>query len=157
MDGAAKAKILEVLAGQRILTVATLRPDGWPQATIVGYANDGLTVYFICGRESQKAANIARDNRISIAIGGDTPDPMAITGLSMAARAAPVTDPTEIAKFAQLMYARYPEYKSMPAPDMSQIHVMRVVPEVISLLDYTKGFAHTDLFTVAGEEVCQAA
>ena len=157
MDRTAKAKILDVLAGQRILTVATLRADGWPQATIVGYANDGLTIYFICGCDSQKAANIARDNRLSIAIGADTLDPMAITGLSMAARATSVTDAAELAKFAQLMYARYPEYKSMPAPDMSLIHVMRVVPEVISLLDYTKGFAHTDLFTVAGEEVCQAA
>lgn len=157
MDSTAKAKILVVLAGQRILTVATLRPDGWPQATIVGYANDGLTIYFICGRDSQKAANIARDNRLSIAIGADTLDPMSITGLSMAARATPVIDAAELAKFAQLMYARYPEYKSMPPPDMSQIHVMRAVPEVISLLDYTKGFAHTDLFTVAGEEVRQAA
>lgn len=157
MDSAAKAKILEVLAGQRILTVATLRPDGWPQATVVGYANDGLTIYFVCGRDSQKAANIARDNRLSLAIGGDTPDPMAITGLSMAARATPVTDPAEIARAAQLMFARYPEYKLMPPPDMNLIHVMRAVPEVISILDYTKGFAHTDLVTVSAEDVRQAA
>jgi len=25
------------------MTVATNRPDGWPQATTVGYVNDGLT------------------------------------------------------------------------------------------------------------------
>ena len=43
------------------MTIATNRPDGWPQATTVGYVNDGLTIYFLCSPQSQKAANIAPD------------------------------------------------------------------------------------------------
>ena len=43
MDEAMKQKILTILNQNRIMTVATLRPDGWPQATTVGYANEGLT------------------------------------------------------------------------------------------------------------------
>ena len=39
-----------------IRSAATLRPDGWPQATTLGYANEGLTLYFLCGPDSQKAA-----------------------------------------------------------------------------------------------------
>jgi hypothetical protein len=35
---------------------AATRPDGWPQATTLGYANEGLTLYFLCGPDSQKAA-----------------------------------------------------------------------------------------------------
>jgi hypothetical protein len=31
----------------------------------------------------------------------------------------------------------------MPTPD--QVRLFRVKPEVISVLDYTKGFGHTDL------------
>jgi hypothetical protein len=31
----------------------------------------------------------------------------------------------------------------MPKP--SEVRIFRVVPSVISVLDYTKGFAHTDL------------
>ena len=27
------------------MTIATLRPDGWPQATTVGYVSEGLTLY----------------------------------------------------------------------------------------------------------------
>ena len=65
MDDAIGAKIVELLAQHRLTTIATNRPDGWPQATTVGYANDGLTLYFLCGPQSQKAKNIARDNRIS--------------------------------------------------------------------------------------------
>src|SRR5690349_10613275 len=87
-----KQKILALLDEHRIMTIATLRPDGWPQATTVGYANEGLTLYFLCGKESQKAQNLARDNRVSVTIDHDTADIMSITGLSMAARAHRVTD-----------------------------------------------------------------
>ena len=87
MDDAIRQKILALLDQHRIMTVATLRPDGWPQATTVGYGNDGLTLYFLCGLESQKAANLARDDRVSLTIDHDTPNVMEITGLSMAAHA----------------------------------------------------------------------
>ena len=72
MDEEIRRKILTLLDQHRIMTIATLRPDGWPQATTVGYANDGLTLYFLCGRDSQKAANLARDDRVSLTIDHDT-------------------------------------------------------------------------------------
>ncbi|WP_245425521.1 pyridoxamine 5'-phosphate oxidase family protein [Phyllobacterium brassicacearum] len=67
-----KEKILALLDQHRIMTIATLRPDGWPQATTVGYANEGLTLYFLCGLDSQKAANLDRDDRLSLTIDHDT-------------------------------------------------------------------------------------
>ena len=42
--------------------------------TLVGYVSEGLTLYFLCGLDSQKAANLARDNRLSLTIDHDTPD-----------------------------------------------------------------------------------
>jgi nitroimidazol reductase NimA-like FMN-containing flavoprotein (pyridoxamine 5'-phosphate oxidase superfamily) len=60
MDEQIKQKILKLLDEHRIMTLATLRPDGWPQATTVGYVNEALTLYFVCGLDSQKAANLAR-------------------------------------------------------------------------------------------------
>ena len=73
-----KRRIVELLNEHRIMTIATNREDGWPQATTVGYVSDGLTLYFLCGLDSQKAANLARDDRVSLTIGADTPDLMAI-------------------------------------------------------------------------------
>jgi nitroimidazol reductase NimA-like FMN-containing flavoprotein (pyridoxamine 5'-phosphate oxidase superfamily) len=97
-DGRTDQKeILAILDQHRIMTIATLRPDGWPQATTVGYANEGLTLYFLCGPDSQKAANLARDDRVSLTIDHDTPQVMEITGLSMAAHACP----WRIRKFSQ--------------------------------------------------------
>src|SRR5437868_1309964 len=95
MDQEIRRKTLALLDQHRIMTIATLRPDGWPQATTVGYANEGLTLYFLCGPDSQKSANLARDDRVSLTIDHDTPQVMEITGLSMAAHAQAVTDPTE--------------------------------------------------------------
>jgi hypothetical protein len=41
MDEEIKDKILALLDQRRKMTIATLRPDGWPQTTTVGYANEG--------------------------------------------------------------------------------------------------------------------
>jgi len=41
MDPQVRQKIQAILDHHRNMTIATLRPDGWPQATTVGYANDG--------------------------------------------------------------------------------------------------------------------
>jgi len=149
MDEALRAKILALLEQHRIMTIATLRPDGWPQATTVGYASEGLTLYFLCGLDSQKARNLARDDRVSLTIDHDTPQVMEIAGLSMAARATPVTDPADGEKVLRLLMQKYPQQASfpLPMPKPSEVRIFRVTPSVISVLDYTKGFAHTDLVT----------
>ena len=149
MDEKLKQKILKLLDEHRIMTIATLRPDGWPQATTVGYANEGLTLYFLCGPDSQKAANLARDDRVSLTIDHDTPQVMDITGLSMAARAQVVVDPTEGEKALRLLMRKYPpqESLSLPLPTPADVRIFRVTPTVISVLDYSKGFGHTDLVT----------
>ncbi len=51
------------------MVLAALRPDGWPQATMVGYVSDGLVLYFAISRASQKLANRPATARVSIAIG----------------------------------------------------------------------------------------
>ena len=151
MDDLMKQKILELLEAHRIMTIATLRPDGWPQATTVGYVNEGLVLWFLCGLESQKAKNLSRDNRVSITIDHDTPDIMSIAGLSMAARAHRVSDRAEAEKVLGMLPLKYPDappqtaQMKMPAPE--DVALFRVVPEIVSVLDYTKGFAHTDLVT----------
>ena len=151
MDDSMRQKILGLLDSHRIMTIATLRPDGWPQATTVGYVNEGLTLWFLCGLQSQKARNLALDDRVSITVDHDTPDLMSITGLSMAARTHRVTDRAEADKVIGMLPLKYPDASpstaqmKMPGPD--DVALFRVVPEIVSVLDYTKGFAHTDLVT----------
>lgn len=149
MDEAIRRKILALLDQHRIMTVATLRPDGWPQATTVGYVNEGLTLYFLCGLDSQKAKNLAHDDRLSLTIDHDTADLMAITGLSMAARAQPVLDRAEGEKVLRMLPLKYPDAPPLPMkmPSPDEVRIFRVTPTVISVLDYSQGFGHTDLVT----------
>nr|WP_309486576.1 pyridoxamine 5'-phosphate oxidase family protein [Ancylobacter mangrovi] len=148
IDPLLREKILKVLDTHRICTVATLRPDGWPQATTVGYVHVGLAIYFLCALDSQKAANIARDDRVSLTIDHDTADIMAISALSLAGHAHTVEDRAEAERVITAMIAAYADAPApvpivRPSPD--DIRIFRVTPSVISLLDYSKGFGHTDL------------
>jgi len=149
MNEEIRNKILALLDQHRIMTIATLRPDGWPQATTVGYVSESLTLYSLCGLDSQKAANLALDDLVSLTIDHDTPDLMEITGLSMAAHAQAVVDRDEANKVLRMLPMKYPENISVPVPmpTPEDVRIFRVTPTVISVLDYSKGFGHTDLVT----------
>ncbi len=56
-----KRQIVDLLNDHRIMTIATNRDDGWPQATVVSYVNDGLIIYCLTSRDTQKFHNIMRD------------------------------------------------------------------------------------------------
>ena len=162
-----KALILRLLDEHRVMTIATNRPDGWPQATMVGYVNDGFLLYCFVARNTQKYANILRDSRVSIAIGDDAANPSAIKGLSLAARAIEVTDPSEFDQAAKLRLRRYPEYSAQPRPaskadaslrvaprpPQANVALLRIEPEIISVLDYSKGFGHSDLVTFSERDL----
>ena len=119
-----KRQIVDLLNEHRIMTIATNREDGWPQATVVAYANDGVIIYCLISRDSQKWANIVRDPRVSLAIARDYPQPLQIKGLSIAARAVEVTDKGEIEHVAEILLHRYPEYKVMPRPDNAAVPIL---------------------------------
>jgi nitroimidazol reductase NimA-like FMN-containing flavoprotein (pyridoxamine 5'-phosphate oxidase superfamily) len=147
MDEVLRQKILSLLDGHRTMRIATVRPDGWPQTTTVGYANEGLTLYFLCSKESQKAANLARDDRVSLAIDDDCAQVMQIKGLSMAAHARRVVDDAEARKALGLLFARYVAQEGLTfgLPSSADVAIFRVTPAIVCVLDYSLGFAHTDL------------
>ena len=76
-------------------------------------------------------------------------DLMAITGLSMAGRAHAVDDRAEAEKVLRMLPLKYPDAPplSVKMPTLDEIRLFRVTPTVISVLDYSKGFGHTDLVT----------
>ncbi len=148
-----KDLIIRLLDSHRIMTIATNRPDGWPQATVVGYMNDGLVIYFFAERAGQKVQNISRDERVSIALGKDTPKPLDIKGLSLAATALVVDDASEVDHAFQLQLKRFPEYRVLPKPNPREIAMVRVTPQLVSIIDYEKGFGHSDLVRVSESDL----
>jgi|SRR5215213_1245290 len=140
--------VFRLLSEHRIMTLATNRPDGWPQATVVGYANDRLVIYCFVARLSQKFANISRDPRVSATIARDVPQPLEIRGLSLGGKAVPVTQESEFDRASEIFMKRYPEYAAWPKPSPAIAAMLRITPTVISVLDYSKGFGHSDLVKV---------
>ena len=148
-----RALATRVLETNEDLTLATLRADGWPQATIVGFVHDGLTIYFGIGRDSQKHRNLAHDARVSIACGGMVGDWSKIQGISLAGRAHFVVEEAEKAKVGTLMMARFGDRLAAltsagQLTDPPEMTLVRIDPVLISVLDYTKGFGHTDLLVI---------
>jgi len=57
-----------LLDGRNFATVATLNPDGAPHASVVWVTREGDTVLFSITTGRQKACNLARDPRVSVAV-----------------------------------------------------------------------------------------
>jgi len=60
-----------------------------------------------------------------------------------------VEDRAEAARILALMPLKYPDSPPLPIPmpTPDQVRIFCVTPSVISVLDYSKGFGHTDLVT----------
>jgi nitroimidazol reductase NimA-like FMN-containing flavoprotein (pyridoxamine 5'-phosphate oxidase superfamily) len=139
---------IEILDNQRMMAISTVRPDGWPQTTIVGYANEGWRIYFAIFRSSQKFANIQRDDRVSIAVTSEPHSLGEIKAVYAGAHAAEVLDEKEGLLAWQLLTERHPNLADFGPPGMSDEALMRADCKYVSMLDYSKGIGHTEALTV---------
>lgn len=145
MDKSTEQFVLNIIEHGKDLTLATVRPDGYPQATTVSYANDGMKIYIGVGKESQKASNIRANNKVSLTINEAYRDWNEIKGLSLGGTARILDSVQEIQHAADCMVKRYPQLLEWTNASQSDIALLEIRPEVVSVLDYRKGFGHTDL------------
>jgi general stress protein 26 len=149
MDRELEKTISELLGSEKDMTIATVREDGYPQATTVSYVSDGLKIYFGCDAGSQKAQNIARNNKVSLTIDAPYASWEEIKGLSIGGIAQRVTDGNELARVQKLMLEKFPQIAQFANnPSETELAIFRITPVAISVLDYTKGFGHTELVTL---------
>jgi nitroimidazol reductase NimA-like FMN-containing flavoprotein (pyridoxamine 5'-phosphate oxidase superfamily) len=142
---------IEILDSYRTMAVSTLRADGWPQTTIVGYVNAGLTLYFLIFRSSQKLANIRRDKRISIAVGGEPKELKELTAVYAAAHATEVTSAEERAFAWTLLQSRHPNLTDFELPERTEAAMIKATLQFVSVLDYRKGPGHVEELSIGNE------
>ena len=140
-----------ILDSNRIMAISTVRPDGWPQTTIIGYANDALVIYFLIFRSSQKFANIRHDDRVSIAVGGEPKDMREAKAVFAGAHASEVVDPKQRQHAWRLLVQRHPNLADFDLPESSQAALMRADCKYVSVLDYSKGLGHTEALSVGDD------
>jgi nitroimidazol reductase NimA-like FMN-containing flavoprotein (pyridoxamine 5'-phosphate oxidase superfamily) len=134
------------------MAIATTRPDGWSQTTIVGYANAGFDLYFLVFRSSQKFHNIERDNRVSIAVGHEPRDLAQLQALYAGGFAEEVSDPNKRELAWTLLSERHPNLTQFQLPDTSVTAMMHASCKYLSVLDYTQGFGHTETLTLSAAQ-----
>ena len=155
MDAELRNFVQSLLAAERDLTLATLRPDGYPQANTVSYASEGLCVYFGTGRNSQKAKNLEHCRKASISVDAPYAEWGAIRGVSMGGTATLLpAESTESLHAMEALRRKFPEVDDIaPPPEADSIVFVKFVPNVISVLDYSRGFGHADLVHVEAAEL----
>jgi nitroimidazol reductase NimA-like FMN-containing flavoprotein (pyridoxamine 5'-phosphate oxidase superfamily) len=148
MDRLQQDFVLHVLDTAQDLTLATIRPDGYPQATTVSFAHEDMLLYVGIGRRCQKAENIRHNGKVSLTINLPYQDWREIRGLSMSAIAELLDDPADSARARACLERRFPAVSEWGGPDMgAEVAFVRIRPQMVSVIDYSKGFGHTELVT----------
>lgn len=154
IHGRAVLAILKLLGSQTLMTLAVNRPDGRPHAATLGYMNDGLNLYFMTARHSEKLSNILADPRVGVAIRGHAEEGEAV-GVSMDAHARVLTDPTEIEQVTALILDRAPENTPW-APGEGKTVVVKVIPETIKAVAVIDGRSHAQSYQIGDVEAVMA-
>lgn len=143
--------IVDLLDRERLMTLACNRSDGWPQATTVGYVNEGLNLYFIVARTSQKFVNLLADPRASVAIRFESGGAGDGVGVSMAGRAIEVVEPEAIERLNDMVAGRYPDVHVW-CPSGDAVAVMHFKPSIISPVGVVHGRSDAETFSVGEQE-----
>ena len=142
---------VRILNVHRTMAISTIRADGWPQTTIVGYANLGFDLDFLIFRESQKHANILRDDRIAIAVASEPDDFRTVQAVYAGAHAYEVTGEADREAAWRRMMERHPVLAGSQIPEFEHALFMRARCKYVSVLDYSQGLGHREEFVV-GED-----
>lgn len=145
------ALVMRLLDVCKDLTLATVRTDGSPQANIVSYGHDGLTLYFATDRDSQKILNLQSCNKVSLALRPDYDGWSMVKALSITATAKVLADDSAEAQRAKECLARrLVRDRSSPSPhDQATAVFVMVTPSEICVIDYSKGYGHHDVVRVS--------
>ena len=141
---------ITILNANRVMTIATVRPDGWPQATIVGYANEGFRLYFLIYRNSQKFGNIDRDPRVAITVAHEPRELCEAKAVYAGCSVRELTDAMERRHAWRVLADRHPNLSDLTPPESSDIATMAADCHYVSVLDYTEGLGHTETLTLPG-------
>jgi general stress protein 26 len=100
------------------------------------------------GKHSQKADNVRHNNKVSLTINLPYQDWREIKGVSMSALADIMEDGAGADTARACLLRRFPQIAQWGDPALaSEVAFLKITPQVISILDYSKGFGHTELAT----------
>ena len=139
---------ISILNAHRLMAISTVRPDGWPQTTIVGYANAGFDIFFMIFRSGQKFANIAKDDRVAIAVASEPRELGELKAVYAGAHACEITDPKERDEAWRQLMQRHSNLAGFNMPDGNEAVFMRARCKYVSVLDFSQGIGHREQLVI---------
>lgn len=139
---------ISILNAHQTMAISTVRPDGWPQTTIVGYANRGFEIIFLIYRTGQKWSNIQHDDRISIAVASEPLELASLQAVYAGAHASEIVDEQERQEAWYQLMQRHANLAGAKIPEASEGVFMRAKCKYVSVLDFTQGPGHREQFTL---------
>jgi len=135
---------VKILNRHRIMAISTVRPDGWPQTTIVGYVNRDFDIFFLIFRASQKYHNLQNDDRIAIAVASEPSALNDLQAVYAGAHASEITDADGRAEAWRLLMERDSNLAGFKMPDATEAAFMKASCKYVSVLDYSQGVGHRE-------------
>jgi len=132
------------LGNHTTLTLATIGPEGEPQAADLYYAGtDDLALYFISAPNSRHAANLARDPRVAATIHADSTRWRDIRGLQLEGTCTRVTGAGRAGAWARYT-AKFPFVltDAVLACALQKVAVYRITPSWLRWVDNMAGLGH---------------
>ena len=143
MSTGLQKRIEEYMDECRSCTIATASVDGQPAASTVFFKNRGVDIYFNTGSDTQKMHNILANPRVAVVMhAGIAPTrDQDIKGIQYIGQGEILAD-ANVLEAPVAVTARHRAFNS--AASGSSV-IVKVTPEKIYLVDYSKGFRHRDL------------
>jgi uncharacterized protein YhbP (UPF0306 family) len=124
--------VIDYLAGERTLTLASASPNGVPHASTFLYVNDGPTLHFWSKPETVTARQIGQNPTVAFAIESHSDDLDKAKGVQGTGECSVILSGEEIARVADLFGQKFPELS--PGATMS-ISFFRIVPADLNFTD----------------------
>ena len=139
---------VKILNRHRLMAISTVRPDGWPQTTMVGYVNRGFDIFFLIFRSGQKYANIQHDDRVSIAVCAEASELNDLKAVYAGGHAVEISDEAERDEIWRRFMERSSNLAGFQMPDAKQAVFMRLRCKYVSVLDFSQGLGHREQLTL---------
>ena len=117
----------KLLDGRNFASVATLNPDGGPQASVVWILRDGDTVLFLAIATRRKVLNLTRDPRITLTV-FDTANPYQSAEIRGTAEVS--GDPGK--RLPRELSRKYLGEDPPPEPEELRRVIVRIIPERVN-------------------------
>jgi len=147
---ASLAQVRAFLAERHILTLATVGPDGRPQAADLYYAEaDDLTLYFVSAPSSRHVANLAPNPRVAATIHADSIQWRDIRGLQLEGTCTRVAAAERADAWARYM-AKFPFVlaDAALARALQKVDVYRITPQWLRWIDNTARLGHNQEWVI---------